>query len=144
VQGDAPHRRSRQDPRSGVEKAVWSAFGPREIAKQRESPASTDHEVGVVPLRLGHLTSGFRHGGQFLASALSTAKHQHLPCRRSGVHRPVWCYFEPTPDCSFSSTWSRLKLAAFWRGGNSSKVFRKSPTIFCAGTNRNSCRRMKS
>ena len=32
----------------------------------------------------------------------------------------------------FSSAWSIVKLAAFWRGGNAENVARNSPTIACA------------
>ena|GEM_PF-5583345 len=43
---------------------------------------------------------------------------------------------DPPDVCSISITWSRLKLAAFWRGGNSLKVCRNLPTYVCAGTSR--------
>ena len=35
---------------------------------------------------------------------------------------------QPLGGASFSITWSRLKLAAFWRGGYSWNVARKLPT----------------
>ena len=38
---------------------------------------------------------------------------------------------------AFSKASSMLKLAGFWRGGNSWNVLRNSPTIACAGTSRN-------
>jgi len=38
------------------------------------------------------------------------------------------------PSASFSMTRSKLKLPAFWLGGNSLKVARNSPTMCCAGT----------
>ena len=41
-----------------------------------------------------------------------------------------------TASSIFFSAWSMLKLAAFWRGGNSLKVAKKSPTYFWAGISR--------
>ena len=38
--------------------------------------------------------------------------------------------------CSFSITFSRLKLPTFWLGGNSLNDARKAPTCSCAGTSR--------
>ncbi len=44
--------------------------------------------------------------------------------RFEGMDQPA-----PLAACSsFSITRSREKLAAFWRGGNSTKVLRNSPT----------------
>jgi hypothetical protein len=47
-------------------------------------------------------------------------------------------------DLIFSITWSRVKLAAFWRGGNSWKVCRNFPTYACAGTKRKARSRSQS
>jgi hypothetical protein len=38
------------------------------------------------------------------------------------------------PSASCSITRSKLKLPAFWLGGNSLNVARNSPTMCCAGT----------
>ena len=43
-------------------------------------------------------------------------------------------------DDSFRITSSRLKLAGFWRIGNSLKLSSPRPTIACDGTIRNACR----
>jgi len=80
----------------------------------------------------------------FLLSAscfLLPALYSPTPTRSSRSY-----YFTPPPYafaicCSlaraFSNAWSMLKLAGFWRGGNSWNVLRNSPTIACAGTSRN-------
>jgi len=56
---------------------------------------------------------------------------------RGGTSAPSG-QWPPPLDASviFSITWSRLKLAAFWRGGKSLKVARNSPTKAWAGTSR--------
>jgi len=43
-------------------------------------------------------------------------------------HREGRGYCAPAGVLIFSITWSRLKLAGFWRGGNSLKVARNSAT----------------
>jgi hypothetical protein len=45
---------------------------------------------------------------------------------------------------SFSIAWSIVKLAAFWRGGNSAKVARKRPTSVCAASTRNALSSIQS
>ena len=53
-------------------------------------------------------------------------------------------YCAPPCDTIFSITWSRLKLAAFMRGGYSLKVPRKFPTKDWAGTSRKARSRSQS
>src|SRR5262249_19007159 len=77
------------------------------------------------------------------------ARRGGLPCSYFAI-AGSGCFFgavEPGPQapapavaiacaCSLalSRAWSMLKLAGFWRGGNSANVFKNSPTIACAGT----------
>ncbi len=69
--------------------------------------------------------------------------HRFTSIRRERApHRaPASCTFDrrlrrphSVGGVSFSITWSRLKLAAFWRGGYSWNVARNLPTYACAGT----------
>ena len=48
--------------------------------------------------------------------------------------RRLQSYFEPVDSVIISMTWSMLKLAGFWRGGNYLKVARKFATYAWAGT----------
>ena len=65
---------------------------------------------------------------------------------RAGSHLKKKAYFTPPPTAfaitfsccrAFSKASSMLKLAGFWRGGNSWKVFRYAPTTACAGMSKN-------
>ncbi len=50
--------------------------------------------------------------------------------RAAARHGRLAAQVLPMPCSSLSITWSTVKLAAFCRGGYSTKVIKKSPTIF--------------
>ena len=68
---------------------------------------------------------------QAINAWLATASTRtRMKVRPVTVTLPAWS--TPTHQCDggtiISITWSMLKLAGRWRGGNSLKVFRKFPT----------------
>ena len=117
----------------------------------REAPQTIQHEeeLGIrrplAPQRAvvvedrhparGNDEAGGAGGDGLLGEAQDGIAHVAVA---PGWERPATFAHRPPVIAAsiFCITWSMVKLAAFWRGGKSTKLRRKSATTLCAGTAR--------
>src|SRR5262249_32597503 len=147
VQGNQPGRRVADAHRGGL--SPGGVRGPDDAVVHRTT-AREERRVGQgkaagrpVSLRASSMVS--RKTGRDRAFRRRSGLAPGPVPSTDGDHRSV-AYFTPPPIALAICSWvlwgcwrglGMVKVVGRWRGGNSSNVFRYSPTRACAGTRRN-------
>ena len=131
VEGRDAFRRAARSPASPARHALDETMSP---SRRRRSRRAADRRRRGESRRTARAAA--TQAESICDSWLDVQQMAAAPCS-AAVRACVSLYRASAPLVIASITWSRLKLAGFWRGGNSLKLCSHWPTYRPAGTIRN-------